>query len=373
MEKNVLIVARWPLGGIRTYMRYLFRYLPAHYRLTLLASQTHEDAALANDVEEYRARLIIVREADTKGLVSAAFRELRTNRYDVILSQGFISAVAVSLANLFFRVPQIVTIHGILEPKYLTGRLGWLKHFLLRKMIGRITVLYAVSNDILSHLHEQFPELAHNGQRSIVIPNGIELGALEHLPASPIDLRAEFGIDDATFLLGFFGRFMPQKGFDLLVEAVRMLKKQQYGRKFAVVAVGSGDYLKEYRAKIRELDLEPCFHFLPFQSEVCHLYAQINAIVMPSRWEASGLLAMEALCTGTPLVAADCIGLRETVHDTPAMVFASENVGALADALRKSIDEPRTDEFQRFVPLARSRYDVRASAQQLAQLLDSIR
>lgn len=41
---------------------------------------------------------------------------------------------------------------------------------------------------------------------------------------------------------------------------------------------------------------------------------------MPSRWVAFGLLAVEALCAGTPLIASDCIGLREVVEDTPAVV-----------------------------------------------------
>ena len=372
MEKHLLIVARWPLGGIRTYMRYLFRHLPAHYHLTLLASQTHEDAALMEDAVEYGARLIIMRGTGTKGLAVAAFRELRTNRYDVILSQGFISAMAVYMANLFFRVPHIITIHGILEPKYLTGRFGGLKRFFLRKMITGITVLYAVSNDILSHLYEQFPGLENHGPRAIVIPNGIEPVEFDQLPAIPVKLREKMVVDDSTFLFGFFGRFMPQKGFDLLIDAIDIIRQKDPGRAFLVAAVGSGDYLREYQTAIRERELEQYFHFLPFQPQVYHLYPQVDSIVMPSRWEACPLLPMEALCMGTPVIASDCIGLRETVADTPTMVFASEDVKGLSELMLGCMQNNSVDTFQRFASAARARYDVSKSASELVKFIENM-
>ncbi|MRR55627.1 MAG: glycosyltransferase [Deltaproteobacteria bacterium] len=371
-RKHILVVARWPLGGIRTYMRYVFRHFPLHYHLTLLASSTHEDAALIKDVEEYNARLVIVKGDDTKGLVTAVFRELRTNKYDVILSQGFISAAAVFIPNLFFRVPHILTIHGIAEPKYFTGRFGRMKRGFISKVLDGTTVLYAVSNDILLHLYEQFPNLQIKGPPAVVIPNGIELCELEQNPAAPLDIREMFKLDDVTILFGFFGRFMQQKGFDLVIDAVDMLRQQGNMQPFAVVAVGSGDYLSTYQKKIRELDLEQYFFFLPFQSQVHHLYPQMTAIVMPSRWEASGLLAMEVLCMGRPLIASECIGLRETTRDTPAKAFPSENVLALADIMSDCMDNKHLEGFQLFAPQARARFDVANSTEKLVNLIDNL-
>lgn len=370
-RKQILIVARWPLGGIRTYMRYVFRHFPLHYRLTLLASSTHEDTALIKDAEAYNARLFIVKSDDTKGLVTSVFRELRTNKYDVILSQGFISAAAVFLPNLFFRVPHILTIHGIAEPKYFTGRFGRLKRGFMSKVLAGTTVLYAVSDDILLHLYEQFPNFKRKGPPAVVIPNGIELCELEQNPVAPLDIRDMFKLDDATLLFGFFGRFMQQKGFDLVIDAVDVLRQQGNVQPFAVVAVGSGDYLGTYQKKIRELDLEQYFLFLPFQPQVHHLYPQMTAIVMPSRWEASGLLAMEVLCMGIPIIASDCIGLRETTRETPAIVFPSENVAVLSDVMRNCMINKPLRDFQLFAPQARARFDVANSAEKLVNLIDN--
>ena len=372
MGKNLLIVARWPLGGIRTYMRYMFCHFPQKYKLMVLAASTQENMALKKDTERYGAGLQLVQITDTHRFAIEIFKELRRNRYDVILSQGFISGVAVYMANLFFRVPHILTIHGIVEPKYLVGRFGALKRLLLARILSGVTVLYGVSHDILNHLYEQFPGLKKEGSRAIVIPNGIELGEFEQLPAVSVNLREKLEIESSTFLFGFFGRFMPQKGFDLLIDAVDAMRHQELGQNFAVVAVGSGDYLREYQAAIREKGLEQYFYFFPFQPQVHHLYSQVDAIVMASRWEASGLLAMEALCMGTPLIVSNCMGLRETVADTPAMVFPSENLSSLVNLMIGAMQDNNATNFHQFVPVARTRYDVEKSAAEFVQFIENL-
>ncbi|WP_306549712.1 glycosyltransferase family 4 protein [Desulfobulbus sp.] len=372
MNIRVLVVARWPLGGIRTYMRYMFSHLPSSCRLSVLAASTQEDHALFRDCTACNAELKLVRSSDTRDFAVAIFKELQISNYDIILSQGFISSVAVYLANVCFRIPHVLTIHGIVESQYVTGKFGSLKRRALGWILSRITVLYAVSNDILEHLYCQYPRLKTDGPHAVVIPNGIELKVLDTVPAQPLTLRKALSIDQATFIFGFLGRFMPQKGFDLLIEAVLSLQQQNDGKPFAVAAIGSGDYLREYQAVIRKKGLNRFFHFLPFQPMVHHLYPQIDVVVMPSRWEASGLLAMEALCMGAPLIASDCIGLRETVAETPAKVFQSENVVALTDLMLDSICNNPSEIFRDFIPEARARYDVNLSSVKLLHLITQI-
>lgn len=372
MKKKILVVARWPLGGIRTYMRYMFTHFPKNYQLTLLAASTQEDAALKNDAEVYGARLLLVQAGGTRDFAHAIYKELCSKSYDLILSQGFKSAVAAYLANFMYRVPHILTIHGIVEPQYLDGRLGFLKRWFLGRVLSGITVLYGVSNDILNHLYHEYPKLKNNGPQSLVVPNGIETSELDLQPAQPFNLREQLDIEPSAFIFGFFGRFMPQKGFDLLIEAVDQIRANQPDRMIAVVAVGSGDYIGAYKVAIREKGIEPFFYFLPFQPLVHHLYPQVDAIVMPSRWEASALLAMEALCTGTPLIATDCIGLRETIAATPAIVFESENMEQLIEKMQDCLKDNNRVAFQNFIADARHRYDVNNSTKQLVAFLDQL-
>lgn len=370
---NVLVVARWPLGGIRTYMLYMFRHFPSAFRVTVLAASTQEDTALRSDCDVYKAELVTVRTSSNLDFIFAIHKVLRSNRFDVILSQGFISCVAVYWANLFIGVPHILTIHGIVEPQYLAGRLGWVKRFLIGWILGRITLLYAVSRDILEHLYSQFPRLRRDREtRSVIVPNGIELTVLDEPAESPCLVREQLGIGPTPFLFGFCGRFMPQKGFDLLIEAVVLLQETGIARPFIVVAVGSGDYLREYQENIKLKQLYGHFVFLPFQAGVHRLFPQLDAIAIPSRWEACPLLPMEALCMGTPLIVSDCMGLRETVAGTPAREFPSGDASALASLMLDAMQHDSKPVFQAYMAEARQRYDIQHAARQLVGIVHRI-
>lgn len=371
-NKNILVVVRWPLGGIRTYMKYIFSYFPQGYKLTLIAASTQENETLKNDAQKYGARLIVSRKEDIKGLVYEVLVELRKNHYDVILSQGFISALAVYFSNLFFKIPHILTIHGVLEPRFLEGKFKKIKYLILNKVLKDLTVLYAVSNDILEHLYNQFPSLNNLNNKAVVIPNGIVMNEFEITKELPIQVRKRLGIPETTFVFGFFGRFMPQKGFDLLIDAIDILKQKEYIKPFIVLAVGSGDYLPYYKKTIQDRGLEKYFKFLPFQPQIKSVYLEVNAIVMPSRWEAAPLQPMEALSLGIPFIASDCIGLRETVRDTPVTVFESESLTSLVESLQLAVADTRLKEFKEFVPVARQRFDVSKSSHHLVQIIEDV-
>lgn len=370
---NVLVVARWPLGGIRTYLFYMLRHFPAVFRVTVIAASTQEDAALINDCAVHKAELLVAQPRSNIDFIFAINKVLRSKRFDVILSQGFISAVAVYWANLLTGVYHILTIHGIVEPKFFAGRWGWGKRALLGLILGRISLLYGVSRDILDHLYEQFPHLRRDREtRSVIIPNGIELKVLDEPAGAPCLLREQLRIGPTPFIFGFCGRFMPQKGFDLLVDAVALLQGTGSALPFVVVAVGSGDYVREYQESITIKRLGRFFCFLPFQAGVHRLFPQFDALVMPSRWEACPLLPMEALCIGTPLIVSDCIGLRETVAGTPARVFPSGDASALAGLMLDAMELDSKPVFLAYIAEARQRYDIQHAARQLVGIIQRI-
>jgi glycosyltransferase involved in cell wall biosynthesis len=368
---NLLAVARWPLGGIRTYMRYVYSHLPSDYRITILATSTHEDEALKADARAINARLIIHPPGKRGGLARGIFEELLKQKPDIVQSHGYITGGHVYLGTLPFRRPHILTVHGVLEEKYLRNIAGRLKLLFLRHVLKNVDVLYTVGKDMMDHLHGAVPGLESSKSRKVVIPNGIDLSELS---GNFVDLRQELRIDGGIRLIGYVGRFMPEKGFEYLVEASSILKKDiGLCRDFKIVAIGSGDYIREYRRLVESRGLKDAFLFLPFRPGVSRLLPSFDAVAMPSIWEACPLVAMEALCTGTPLIASDCMGLRETVSGTPAIVFPSKNARALSEALRKVIDDPPRETFRNFIGTARGMYDVAKTARNLDSLFREIR
>nr|MDJ0520927.1 glycosyltransferase family 4 protein [Planctomycetota bacterium] len=213
------------------------------------------------------------------------------------------------------------------------------------------------------------PAVGRDGPRMVTVPHGIRPLAGEDSPPLDPPLRTRLGIAAEPFLLGFLGRFMEQKGFLPLLES---LQRTRAVRPFHLVAVGSGDYEREYRREVADRGLGDVVSFLPFVPDVMPFLRELDAVVMPSLWEAAGLLAMEALVVGTPLLTSDCPGLREVVRDTPALQAPAGDVGAWSAALERLIAEPPIEATRAFTAEARERYDADRTAERTVALLDEV-
>lgn len=367
---RVLVAVYWPLGGIRTYMKYVYRYLPSTYQVTVLAASTQEDDALRENMAEVGAVLILYH-GQRRWFFLRIFRELIGSHYDLIQSHGFISATHVYFANLMriIRVPHILTVHGMLENRFLTGLVGRLKTRLLYRIVRQLDVVYAVGQDMMTHLGEEIPGFNRARCRKTVIKNGIDVQPFAH-PAHPRgSFRKSIGVADDAFLIGYLGRFMQLKGFNFLIDAVALLEEERaLPENVRIVAVGSGDYLDRYRRDIVNKRLEHRFIFIPFQRDISTIYPDLDAVAMPSIAEAASLLALESLCAGTPLLASNCIGLRESVRDTPTVTFESQNARALANAMLAVVQNPNRPAFEAFRPHAFERFDIRLTSAALDRL-----
>lgn len=364
---RILAVSRLPLGGIRTYMRYVYSRLGGDADVTLVASAGPENDALREDVEAYGGRLVLC-DNSALSLARAVRRELGAGQYDVMHSHGFLSGSSACLGGLLSRVPHVLTVHGIVEERFLSGLVGKIKKRILGWVVTHVDVVHGVGEDILAHLLEKVPALARSRNRKVVVANGIDTGRFASYQGDAAALRRELGLAEDIYLFGFLGRFMPQKGLDLVIEAVRDMKERGDPGDFVVVCCGSGDYIGAYRRQIAESGLDDRFLLIPFRSDPRDVLNLVDAVLMPSRWEAYGLLAPEALASGKPLAASTCIGLREVVRDTPALTFPAEDRQALAGAMRRLMDEDHGAVFREYQAVAVERYDVQKTADGMKRL-----
>jgi glycosyltransferase involved in cell wall biosynthesis len=160
------------------------------------------------------------------------------------------------------------------------------------------------------------------------------------------------------------GRFMEQKGFTHLLQALELLRRDGSPRPFHLLAVGSGDKRGRSEREIAERGLAEQVTLLDFTPDVLPLLRQLDLLVVPSLWEASSLLSMEALSVGVPVLGSNCIGLREVLAGTPARQFAAGDVADLVRALREAMLDPQSEATRAFAPTARARFDCQQYAMQ---------
>src|SRR5262245_9179223 len=194
------------------------------------------------------------------------------------------------------------------SPRQFTGLKGYLKRTILGTIIAMIDCVHCVSNDARDNMLSYLPILKFFKHRVISIPNGIEVEAF--LNADKRDIRREFELPPNSFLIGFLGRFMSQKGFRYLVDALERVKKEQnLPKEPLVLTFGEQDgFIREEKEDVRQRGLEGSIFFLPFVRDVAATLKGLDIVVMPSLWEACGLLAMEAMVAGVPLAGTDCVG-----------------------------------------------------------------
>jgi glycosyltransferase involved in cell wall biosynthesis len=369
---RVLIVVRWPVGGIRTHLKYVYPLLMhklGGMRATLIGPRVDEMELLKRDLADSEVKFLeLDRRCTDSKLARAVSREIIRGDFDLVHSHGFTAACSAAIPAKLRHVPHMATVHDILQESQFVGLKGITRRLGFQFLMSMIDVVHAVGDEAGENLVAQLgPGIS---SRLRVVRNGILTEPVLHATAR--DLRTELGLKSDALLVGFFGRFMAQKGFRYLVDAVRLLRDsanpEMHGQ-VQVVTFGGDNFVREERAALQEAGLSSYFNFLPHLPDTASALKSVDVVAIPSLWEAMPLLPMEAMVAGVPVVGTSCIGLGEVLADSPSIVIPPRDAVALATALDREAKCSSRTAAEDFVPRAVERFDV---ARQVAELGDLI-
>jgi glycosyltransferase involved in cell wall biosynthesis len=370
---RILGVIRWPVGGIRSWCRYVYGDRAFEdFDLNLFLPDSPEASTLRDDLFDSGVKVFLADGATSTGVYSrAVMRKIFSGRYDLVHSHGFTSAVASSLACRIMRTRHLVTPHDmILDHQYRNLR-GRFSRFLIGQALrsaDRVQAVSAASGDNLRHA---FPRAFKDDRKLLVVRNGIDTS--HFLAVEPEEARDRFNIPADAILVGFFGRFMGPKGFRYLVDAVR-LHQEHRGRDLplVVLAVGSGGFEREEKLLVRSLGLDDAFRFIGFSPDIADLLKAVDVVAMPSLWEACGLVAMEALTAGVPIVVSDCRACLEVADGSPARVVPMRDSSSLLKAILEMSSPAEKAVARSYMETAAARFDVAGTRQGITQLYASL-
>ncbi|QCF26287.1 glycosyltransferase family 4 protein [Hydrocarboniclastica marina] len=366
---KVLLTARQPGGGIRTFFRYVYGHpCFSDVHLTLVAPDPKLEQFLGSFISPQNFTFHVVKPSNR-----AVYRKTREllaeNSYDLLHSHGFTAGAMSELARFGKNVPHLMTAHDVFRSEQFSGFKGRVKKLLLSATFSRMDVIHAVTEDARLNLLEHMSLVRSRRVHTIV--HGVDTNFFSG--GRDQNLRLELGTDPGRKLIGFFGRFMAQKGFRTLVDAIALLRDEGRVNDLPLVLTfGWGGFIREDYAYLKDKGLEDYFRQMPATDQMPDMLKSVDMVVMPSRWEACGLLAMEALATGTPIIGSDCIGLREVLKDTPARSVPSSDPKALASEIESEIRFPSKQDVEAYQPTAVSRFDVSKAATALRDLYSSI-
>jgi D-inositol-3-phosphate glycosyltransferase len=154
----------------------------------------------------------------------------------------------------------------------------------------------------------------------IIVPPGVNLRRF--YPVSPYEAKARLGIQEQSDVLLFVGRIERLKALDSALSAVDLLIRREPSQvatlRFLVVGgdENSSD-LNWARNSVRDLELNDIVRFVGSKEQniLRDYYASAFAVVMPSDYESFGLVALEAMACGVPVIASGVGGLAYLVRD----------------------------------------------------------
>ncbi len=230
--------------------------------------------------------------------------------------------------------PLIVSSHGetVADDHDAFGGSALLRRALTRA-IGEAAATTGCSESVLADLRTRFGLTA-----GVVVPNGVDLAAYPVGPAGPPPLDG----DAAPVVLGV-GRLEHHKGFDLLVDAVARLRTERADAAARLVLVGGGSQEERLRERASLLGIGDRFELTGTLDEagVDAWLRRAAVVVVPSRVEAFGIVALEAWRAGTPLVATSLGGPAGFVTEgMDGLLVDPTDERALADAIGALLRDP---------------------------------
>jgi glycosyltransferase involved in cell wall biosynthesis len=168
--------------------------------------------------------------------------------------------------------------------------------------------------------------------RITAFPNGFDFSRLTPSGARSA-IRAELGVDEGAFLWVTAGRLDPQKGYDLLLDAMVDVRRSHPGVRLAIA--GDGPERSVLAAQLARLDLSPGVALLGDRPDVPAILAAADGFVLSSRWEGLPMVLLEAAAAKLPIVCTDVGGNREVVRPALGGVLVAVTPAGIADGMER--------------------------------------
>jgi glycosyltransferase involved in cell wall biosynthesis len=209
-------------------------------------------------------------------------------------------------------IPSILTEHSTIKMYFRSFLHKRSVIYALRKSKGVVSVSHALKKEIIQYCNRHVSVVFN-----IVDTDNFELTQSKR--SNVVNIGFLGGLNNTN------------KGLDLLLKAASLLK----GIKFVLHLGGDGILLDSYKKLARELGIESSciFHGEILRSNIRAFYSGLDIFVLPSRYETFGIVLIEAMASGVPVISTRCGGPQDIVIPSTGMLIEKDNVKELADAI----------------------------------------
>lgn len=288
---------------------------------------------------------------------------LRKYDIDLIHSHSVIPTglVGVIVAK-FVRKPVFITSHGMDINNFENS--SFFKS-LIAFSLKNCSSSIAVSNDLAGKM----TSLGINQGKIMVLKNAIDVNRFKYINNK--NLRLSYCFDENDIILLFVGYLDVFKGVFEILDAFYEISKEN--KNIKLIMVGTGPKDKELKKIVSQLDLEESVTFTGkvLHEEIHEYYQMADVFVLPSYSEGLPLSILEAMASGTSVIASDVGGISEVIEDCEnGLIVPPKNKKLLKEKLLVLIDDAKLrEEFaKRSMELMRNEFDINKKIDLLIEL-----
>lgn len=277
----------------------------------------------------------------------ALYKELMAGNYDVIIGVHAPLSVRLASCRCHLRGVRLIGwIHNSYEALFSKGSLY-------------------VGTELCKHYEYQLAKLdntvvlCHDDAQKYHFPTEVIYNPLTLVPDAPSE-----GTSKKFLAVGRFSRL--HKGFDLLIEAFRIFA--EHDNEWTLDIVGEGVEEPIYQQLIKEYHLQERIHIHPFTNHIQQYYHEAQVYVLSSRWEGFGLVLVEAMAHGLPIVSSNLPTSKEIMGDF-GLYFINGDVNGMARQMQTAtlLDWPK--QSKQALQIA-ARFNMDTIINQWKQLID---
>jgi len=275
-----------------------------------------------------------------------AWRIAHSIDYDLIHAHYWLSGVAALRLKTRWSVPVMQMFHTLGRLKNRVARTAAEQEPAIRlaeetRIVGECDRIVAAN---VVERAELLRDYGASPSRIATIPCGVDTDLFA--PGDRAQARAKLGLDAEPVLL-WVGRVAPIKGLDTLLDAVARLRAAGTTVRLLIVGGDADETMSEHEAFLRQrierlgLQESVCFVGPQPQNVLPVYYAAADVTVLPSYYESFGMVALEAMACGSPVIASRVGGLVTTVRDgVTGFLVPDGDVEALAERIGALVADP---------------------------------
>lgn len=287
--------------------------------------------------------------------VLRVFRKLVREGFkpDIIHAHFFTAGVPAVILGKLHKIPVVITEH---TTNVATHSLGNYDRKRLCFAMSRAKVILPVSDD----LRKSIENYCGVKNKFRVVPNVVNTRVFY-----PLTCRTEKEKHHKKRML-LVAVLTPRKGVPDLLEALSQIKNERHD--FFLDIVGDGPNRSEYEELARELGLEDVVKFHGQQPEIVSFMRKCDFFVLPSLYENFGVVYIEAMACGKPVIATNAGGSREIVNEEVGVLVPPKDVKAIREAIEYMLDNYQNYYPEKIAQYARERFSYTA----VGEMLDKI-